>query len=509
MKTRKSVVKNKAGSPDHQDPRNGLADPTVHDAVLDHSHSAILNTARQWQLAVDAIPDPIFLHDCEYRILRANKAYATLAGMSVQDVIGKYYWEVFPRLSGPLPGCLRTLSEHRTEDKVMLEDGRTFISRNIAVYTDDRNYQFSVHALRDVTDQRIITQDVRQLVTDLRNADNYVRYIADTMPDILFDLDPVSLAPMYVSSALYRLLGYEPRQFVEEPAFWFTTVHEADREGLLAEIENAVAERRDAVFECRMQHKDSREYVWLEVRTRAVIDDDGDVTRLIGIATDISDRRKIAKERADATERLNRSLIQSINAITALVEKRDPYTAGHQRQVADLSVAIAREIGLSDDRISGIELGARVHDIGKIGVPAEILNRPGKLTEAEFEIIKCHTLIGYDILQVIDFPWPIALMVRQHHERIDGSGYPDGLAGDTIILEARILAVADVFDAMSSHRPYRPGNGIRKAIREINRNSGVLFDSGVVAALNRLLDKGLLQRMRQDMANTADRSRGP
>jgi PAS domain S-box-containing protein/putative nucleotidyltransferase with HDIG domain len=464
------------------------------DAVLDYSHSAILSTARQWQLAVDAIVDPIFLHDREFRILRANKAYAEAAGMAVQDVIGKYYWDVFPRLNSPLPGCLRTLSEHKTEDKVLLEDGRTFICRNYAVYLDDSVYQFSVHALRDISDERLIKSDNMQLATDLRNADRYISNITDTIPDILFDLDPVSLAPMYVSSAVQRLLGYEPRQLVEEPAFWQSIVHEDDIHRLLEELGCAAAEGRDAMFECRLRHKNNGEYIWLQVRTRAVFDDDGAVSRLIGIATDIRDRRKIAEERIEAAERLSRSLYQSITAITSLLEKRDPYTAGHQRHVAELSVAIASEMGLDADRISGIDLGAQVHDIGKIAVPAEILNRPGKLTVAEFEIIKSHTLIGYDILKVIDFPWPIAEMVRQHHERIDGSGYPDGLRGEDIILEARILAVADVYDAMSSHRPYRPGNGVQHALSEINQYSGIHYDVQVVEAINRLVENDLIPR---------------
>jgi len=246
------------------------------------------------------------------------------------------------------------------------------------------------------------------------------------------------------------------------------------------------------MFECRMWNNQNKEYIWLEVRINAVADDEGKVIRLIGIATDISDRLKIDQERIEATERLNRSLIQSIGAITSLMEKRDPYTAGHQRNVAEIATAIAREMGLDEDRISGLELGAQVHDIGKICVPVEILNRPGKLTTAELEIIKIHPTAGYEILNVIDFPWPIADMVHQHHERVDGSGYPNGLSGDGIILEARILAIADVLDAMSSHRPYRPGLGIRNAVEHVNQNKGILYDSQGVDAFNRLYDKGMI-----------------
>jgi len=467
---------------------------TSHEAIIDHSHSAILNAARQWQQAIDILPEPIFLHDCDFRILRANKAYAQEAGMSVKEVIGKHYWDVFPRLPGPLPGCLRTLHEHKTEDKVVLEDGRAIINRNFAVFDEHKSYRFSVHTFAEVIDQQSSTHEYQQLDTDLRDADKYMRYITDTMPDILFDLDPVSLAPLYVSSALQRILGYKPKQFVQEPTFWFTIVHEDDQKHVQTEFKRAITNRQDVMFECRMLHKETRKYVWLEVRTRKVLDDGGDVSRFIGIATDISDRRNIAQEREDAAVRLNRSLIESIKAITTLIEKRDPYTAGHQQNVAEISTSIAREMGLADERISGIELGAQVHDIGKVCVPAEILNRPGKLHPAELEIIRNHTTVGYEILKVISFPWPIADMVRQHHERFDGSGYPDGLHGEEIILEARILAVADVLDAISSHRPYRPSLGMRKAVKQINQYKGVQFDPQVVDALNQLFSNGLIPR---------------
>lgn len=458
------------------------------EAAVDHRHSAILNTARQWQLAVDTIADPIFLHDGEFRILRANKAYAREAGMAVQDVIGKPYWEVFPRLTAPLPGCLSTLSRQSTEDVVTIEDGRTLLCCNYTVFTDNDDYLFSVHVLQVIGGHR----QRPQLLTDLQMVNDYLSDITETMPDILFDFDPASFAPLYVSPAAQRILGFEPRRFVEEPGLWFSTVHTEDQRRVLYEIRRAVSNRQDVILECRNRHGSSGDYVWLEIRARPVLDESGEVIRLIGIATDISDRRRMVTERLESTERLNRSLIQSIMAITSLMEKRDPYTAGHQHNVVAVSVAIAREIGLDEYRISGVELGAQVHDIGKICVPAEILNRPGSLTNAEFEIIKTHPLVGYDILKMIDFPWPIANMVRQHHERFDGSGYPDGLCGDEILLEARIIAVADVFEAMSSHRPYRPSNGIQQAIEFINRNKDTLFDAQVIEAFNRLVEQELL-----------------
>jgi putative nucleotidyltransferase with HDIG domain len=181
-------------------------------------------------------------------------------------------------------------------------------------------------------------------------------------------------------------------------------------------------------------------------------------------------------------ERLRDALISTIGAIALMVEKRDPYTAGHQQRVATLCVAIGAELGLSAHVIEGLRLGATIHDIGKIYVPAEILSRPGKLTEAEFGIIKSHPQVGYDIVKEIKFPWPIKDMILQHHERQDGSGYPQGLRGDAIRIEARIIAVADMIEAMSSHRPYREGLGLAAALAQVRQEAGTLLDAQVVQA---------------------------
>jgi len=179
---------------------------------------------------------------------------------------------------------------------------------------------------------------------------------------------------------------------------------------------------------------------------------------------------------------LQDSLEDTVRAIATIVEMRDPYTSGHQVRVADLAVAIARQMGLPDEQVHAIHLAGVVHDLGKIQIPAEILSKPGKITDIEYSLIKIHPQAGYDILKGINFPWPIAQMVLQHHERLDGSGYPQGLKGDAILLEARILSVADVVEAMSSHRPYRPGLGIEVALAEISKQRGIYFDPAVVDA---------------------------
>ncbi len=188
----------------------------------------------------------------------------------------------------------------------------------------------------------------------------------------------------------------------------------------------------------------------------------------------------------ERTTELRKTLRGVSYALTMTVEYRDPYTAGHQQRVSDLARAIAKEMGFSRDKIMGIRMAGVLHDIGKIAIPAEILSKPGRLSKTEFELIKNHSQVGYDILKSIKFPWPVAQIVLQHHERMDGSGYPNGLLGKEMLIEARILGVADVVEAMASHRPYRPSLGIDKALEEISINKGVLYDVEVVNACLRI-----------------------
>ena len=207
---------------------------------------------------------------------------------------------------------------------------------------------------------------------------------------------------------------------------------------------------------------------------------------VVGVARDMRERKRAEEELQRALKTLRRTLGATIQAMTFTVETRDPYTAGHQRRVTDLARTIATEMGLSKEQIEGIRMAAVIHDMGKITVPTDILSKPARLSEHEFGIIKCHPKVGYDILKTIEFPWPIAQIIFQHHERMDGSGYPQGLSGGEIILEARILGVADVVEAMASFRPYRPALGIDKALEEISRNRGALYDPEVVDACLRL-----------------------
>ncbi|MBW2226659.1 MAG: HD domain-containing protein [Deltaproteobacteria bacterium] len=240
-------------------------------------------------------------------------------------------------------------------------------------------------------------------------------------------------------------------------------------------------------FEARLLKEDGTEmYCLISSTVRQARDQS--IAGYQGIIRDISELISNRNALEETLKELRKALGGTIEAMAFTVETRDPYTAGHQRRVSNLASAIATEMDISENRVEGIRLAGVIHDIGKISVPGEILSKPGRISKHEFGIIKEHPMVGYNILKTVDFPWPIAQIVRQHHERFDGSGYPDGLAGEDILLEARIMAVADVVEAMASHRPYRASLGTDIALREIAKNRDILYDPQVVDACLRLFN---------------------
>jgi len=218
-------------------------------------------------------------------------------------------------------------------------------------------------------------------------------------------------------------------------------------------------------------------------------DSDGKPLAVVKIYNDITEQKRTEQQLHESLAQLRNNLAGTIQAMAMTVETRDPYTAGHQRRTSDIARCIAQEMSLPGMQVDGIRMAGVIHDLGKISVPAEILSKPGRICSTEFSLIKNHPQTGYSILKGIDFRWPVAEIVRQHHERMDGSGYPYGLRGDEILLEARIIGVADVIEAMSSHRPYRPSLGTTKAFGEIIENRGTLYDSDVVDAAVRLFNR--------------------
>ena len=295
-----------------------------------------------------------------------------------------------------------------------------------------------------------------------------------------------------VNEAAVQMLGYSRDEMVKTSLFSLFTPDEFGlaRAKTLFRLLGDGLRLKDQEL---LMRRHNGKTIWISLTAEQVQGEESQVVEWRASILDISKRKEAEQERRQLSERLQRSLVQTIQAIATTIEKRDPYTAGHQQRVAELAVAIAREMGLPEKRIEGLRLGAMIHDIGKIYVPAELLNRPGELGQLEADFMRTHPEVGYEIMSGVDFPWPVAEMVLQHHERLDGSGYPKGLQGDEIIIEARIIAVADVVEAITNHRPYRPAMRLDKAIEEIDRHKNSHFDANAVDACLRLFNQHRFQ----------------
>jgi PAS domain S-box-containing protein/putative nucleotidyltransferase with HDIG domain len=290
----------------------------------------------------------------------------------------------------------------------------------------------------------------------------------------------------YESPSYERISGFKPEERIGTGMYEY--VHPQDMKAVANTfarlLENPGTTLR---VEVRIQHKDGS---WRAVEaTGTSLLHDPAVEGIVVNLRDITERQEAGNRLEESLEKLRRTMQGTIQAVTAIAEWRDPFTAGHQKRVAELSSAIAREMDFPPEQIEVVHMAGLLHDIGKISVPHEILSKPGRLSDAEMGLIRVHSQVAYDILKTVDFPWPIADMVVQHHERIDGSGYPAGLHEDDILVEARILAVADVVEAMTAHRPYRKAPGLDKALEEISQNSGRLYDADVVYACLRLFNE--------------------
>jgi PAS domain S-box-containing protein/putative nucleotidyltransferase with HDIG domain len=326
---------------------------------------------------------------------------------------------------------------------------------------------------RDITEQRRSEES-------LKKSETKYRALFECANDAVFLMDLKENTKM-VNQRAAAMLGYTIPELLGmsfNDIVTFTGYQDA-RSRITEIMGEAPLELHERIF----RRKDGSE-IPVEINLSLLRDDNGKPLYIQRIVRDISARKKYVSDLQQSAEKLRLALEGVIKAVAATVEQRDPYTAGHQKRVAELARAIAAEMSFSTDQIEAVYMAGVIHDIGKISVPAEILSRPGALSDAEFSLIKLHAKIGYDILKDIEFPWPITQIIYQHHERLDGSGYPQGLRGEAILVEARILAVADVVEAMASHRPYRPARGLESAFLEISKED--CYDRDVAAACLRL-----------------------
>lgn len=330
---------------------------------------------------------------------------------------------------------------------------------------------------------------------EIETSEKKYRLIAENVRDVIWILSP-DLKHTYVSPSVQRLRGFSVEEVMSQTLKDFLTPASL-KETMEVFAEETERERmedkdldRSRDLELEMLCKDGLT-VWTEVKVSSVRDETGQAIGILGVTRDISERKRTEEKLHQTLENLRKAMRGIIQAMALTVETRDPYTAGHQRRVAELARSIAQVMGLPENQIDGLRMAGIVHDLGKIAVPSEILSKPTQLSDLEFALIKVHPQVSYDILKDIDFPWPLANIALQHHERMNGSGYPLGLKGNDILLEARILMVADVVEAMSSHRPYRPSKGIDSALEEIFNHKDTLYYPQVVnACLTLFREKG-------------------
>jgi PAS domain S-box-containing protein len=350
--------------------------------------------------------------------------------------------------------------------------------------------ELSVSLIRDAQGKPIgfrgISHDVterRQAEEVLRQSEEKYRTIIETIQDGYFETDLTGKFT-FVNDAECNNLGYTRKELIEmAPARYAGEENRKLLINLFIEIYKTGIPVK--AYNLEFTKKDGTT-AYNEISVSLIRNSQGEPIGFRGIARDVTERKQAEEERKQSFERMRKALGATVHSISVIVEMKDPYTSGHQQRVSDLARSIATEMGLSADQRDFIRTASAIHDIGKISIPSEILSKPTRLTALEFNLIKTHAQSGYDILKDIEFPWPVADVVLQHHERIDGSGYPQGLKGDDIPLEARIIAVADVVEAIASHRPYRPALGIEAALEEIEKNKGILYDNTIADACLRL-----------------------
>lgn len=405
--------------------------------------------------------------NAEGKTLMVNEMMLHTLGYIKEEVVGKDYLLTFvPKydqkmLSQVFEKLVKKREATLNENNVVTKGGKELLiqwhGKPVFKSNGDFDYFFGVGI--DITERKQAEELFKKLFTDSPNAIFIIQ-------NGKFKL----INPQFV-----RESGFSEEELLNKDSF--KLVYPDDKEMVREIVIKNLKEGLSSPFEYRIIRK-SGEVRWaLQVVTSTTHQGERAV---LGNFKDITEIRQVQKELQQSYEKLQKTMEGTINIVAKIVETRDPYTAGHQLKVSKLATAIAREMKLPPDKIEGIRIASLVHDIGKISIPAEILSKPIKLNEIEYSLIKDHSQIGYDILKSIDFPWPVAKIVLQHHEKINGSGYPQGLKGDEILLEARIMGVADVVEAMSSHRPYRPALGIDKALEEISWNKGILYDPEVV-----------------------------
>jgi PAS domain S-box-containing protein/putative nucleotidyltransferase with HDIG domain len=415
--------------------------------------------------------------DGRFKSIEVNRAFEISTGLSREEVIGKAQEDVTPAevteaVNAQYRRCIEARVPVSDEMELCMPSGSHYYNTTLIPLCDasgrvDRILSVS----HDITGRRAAEKAAVRAAA-------YARNLIEASLDPLITIGPDGRITD-VNRATERATGLCRDALIDTDfAAYFT-----DPEKASAGFHMALKEGSIRDYPLTMRNVSSGEVIDVLYNSTTYVNDEGDMQGVFAAARDMTQVKKAESETRNV-------LLEMVEAIALTVEKRDPYTSGHQKRVAELASAIAERMSLDDVTVEGVRIGAMIHDIGKIHVPAEILSRPGKLSPAEWQIMTTHPSVGAEIVQGVHAPWPLEQMIRQHHERLDGSGYPQGLKDGDILLEARILAVADVVEAMASHRPYRAALGIEAALEEVARGRNTLFDARAVDACLALFRDG-------------------
>ena len=442
------------------------------------TEAVLKETEERYRALVETSTDAIVSIDEGMQVIQWNRAATDLFGYSRELILGKPIEILVPEkykrqhregIQRFLSTGVARLVGKTAEFEGLRKDGTTRpIEISLSADQDDGAWTFTA-IVRETTERRRALEALRESEERYRNLfeDSKDAVMIWTADGKVLGVNQATLDTFGYNTE--ELIGADISDLYTDAANITALNVKLDREGSVRGEELRISRKNGDLLDCLLTATVRR-------------GKDGKILGYQGIIRDVTDLRRNERELKRSLEKLRKSIGAITQAMSVVVESRDPYTAGHQKRVGALARAMAQEMGLSPDQIDAVRMAGTLHDIGKIAVPSEILSNPARLSDKAFELIKDHPQTGYDILRGIEFPWPVAEIILQHHEVLDGSGYPRGLAGDDILLEARLITVADVVEAIASHRPYRASLGIEKALLHVSENRGVLYDPRVVGA---------------------------